>query len=749
MQRMRHLLSVVLVLGCGLVAQAQDKGDPSKLTLERIFGTNEFRGQGGGGEWLAGREGYTTLEPSATVKGGNDIVYTAAASGEKEVLVKAESLKAPGASSSLHPAGYDFSADQQVVLIFTNTKKVWRQNTRGDYWVLDRKANKLTKLGGDAKASTLMFAKLSPDGKRVGYVRENNIYVQDWATGQITQITRDGSEHIINGTFDWVYEEELDCRDGWRWSPDGQSIAYWQLDTTGVPVFSMIDNTEGMYPKVINFAYPKTGEKNSACRVGIIPAGGGETRWVSLSGDSREHYIARMEWTKDSSGLILQRLNRLQNEKHVLRVEAKTGSGTTLQVEKDSCWVDIHDNGLVELADRKGFTWVSEHDGWRKVYLMGWDKDFPQCLTPMSYDVANLLHVDKADHSLYFLAAPENPTQRYLYRANSEGQPRRVTPADQAGMHRYDISPDGKWAFHSWSTFGTPPRTEVISLPDHKTLRVLADNAKLREKVDALAKTPVEFFRVDNGEGTMLDGWLMKPPGFDPAKKYPLFFYVYGEPWGQTVQDGWASSQYLWHLYLTQQGYLVASIDNRGTNVPRGRDWRKSVYQKIGVIASKDQAAAAKELLKRPYVDSKRVGIWGWSGGGSMTLNMLFRYPDLYHTGIAVASVPDMRLYDTIYQERYMGLPQQGAEAYKSGSPITYAGQLKGNLLLVHGTGDDNVHYQGVEKLMDVLIAANKPFSMMAYPNRSHGISEGRGTTRHLYEMMTRYLFEKLPSGPR
>jgi len=293
-----------------------------------------------------------------------------------------------------------------------------------------------------------------------------------------------------------------------------------------------------------------------------------------------------------------------------------------------------------------------------------------------------------------------------------------------------------------------PPIHELISLPNHKSVRILEDNSELRTKVKTLKRKPTEFFRVDIGEGVLLDGYQIKPYNFDPVKKYPVLFYVYGEPWGQTARDAWGGNTYLWHLMLAQQGYIIMSIDNRGTPSPRGRDWRKCIYRQIGILASADQAAAVRVIRKWEYVDSTRIGIWGWSGGGSMSLNAIFRYPDLYHTAMAIASVPDQRYYDTIYQERYMGLPEDNAEGYKNGSPITFARQLKGNLLLVHGTGDDNVHYQGAEALINELIKHNKHFTMMAYPNRSHGIYEGTGTTLHLRKLLTRYLFENLPAGP-
>jgi dipeptidyl-peptidase-4 len=339
---------------------------------------------------------------------------------------------------------------------------------------------------------------------------------------------------------------------------------------------------------------------------------------------------------------------------------------------------------------------------------------------------------------------------------NGGDKAQRLTPADQAGTHNYDISPRGDLAIHTYSAFNKVPVTDVVRLPHpsavkypyHTVERTIFDNKELQERLAKLKPIAQEFFRVNIGEGVELDGWTLKPPDFDPKKRYPVLFHVYGEPWGQTVLDAWGGGQMMWHRMLAQQGYVVMSVDNRGTPAPRGRAWRKSTYRRMGIRNSLDQANAVRAIIKWPFVDATRIGVWGWSGGGSSTLNAMFRYPDLYQVGMSVAPVPDIRYYDTIYQERYCGLPQDHPDEYKQSSPITFAGQLKGHLLVIHGTGDDNVHYQGTEALINALVAANKPFTMMAYPNRSHSINEGAGTTRHLYELLTRYLHEKLPPGP-
>jgi dipeptidyl-peptidase-4 len=737
-----------LLIVSTLVAQQTDS---SLLTLERIYSSGEFRSPTfGPARWLEGGSAYTTVEPSAGGK-GRDIVRYQTDTGARTVLVSAEQLIPEGQTMPLSLENYAWGKEGQLLLIFTNSRKVWRQNTRGDYWVLDRTSKKLSRLGGEAKPSTLMFAALSPDAMMAGYVRENNLYVEDLASHRITQLTKDGSQHLINGTFDWVYEEELGLRNGWRWSPDSKAIAYWQLDSEGVRDFYLINNTATLYPTITPIPYPKAGTTNSAARVGVVGVNGGDTRWFEVPGDPRNNYIAGMDWAGTADEILIHHLNRQQNVVELMLGDARTGKVRTILKEEDKAWVDVNVSDLSWLNDGKWFTWVSERDGWRHVYLVSRDGQQLRIVTPGKYDVVSLETIDEKGGWLYFIASPDNPTQRYLYRIplDGSGKSERVSPASKPGWHGYDISPDAKWALHTYSSFGAPPRTDLISLPRHEVARIMVDNAALDAKVKELKSGPREFFRVDVGDGVVLDGWMIKPPQFDATKHYPVLFQVYGEPAAQTVVDRWGSANYLWHLMLAQQGYIVVSVDNRGTPAPRSREWRKIVYHQIGVLASQDQANAARAIGRWPFVDAQRIGIWGWSGGGSMTLNAMFRYPDVYRTGMSVAPVPDLHYYDTIYQERYMGVPQENEEAYKQGSPITFASQLKGNLLVVHGTGDDNVHYQGTEALINALVAANKPFQLMSYPNRTHSISEGPGTTRHLYELLTRYLHDNLPPGPR
>jgi dipeptidyl-peptidase-4 len=737
---------------------AQQRSDPSLVTVERIYTTRDFIPESfGPTRWLDDST-YTAVEPAAS-GGGSELVRIDAASGRKSVLVSAAMLTPPGAPAPLELEDYDWSADRARLLVFTNTARVWRANTRGDYWVLDLAGKRLTKLGGvDAKPSTLQFAKFSPDGKRVAYVREHNLYVESVDDGRITPLTTDGSTTTINGTFDWVYEEELFQRDGFRWSPDGARIAYWQLDATGVRDFLLIDNTDSLYSFVKPVQYPKAGTTNSAARIGVVSASGGSTTWFDIPGDPRQNYLARMDWAGGSDEVLVEQLNRRQTVNTVWFADATTGKAHTVLVEKDSAWIDIYDDyadwgpgpSVHWFDGGKSFMWLSERDGWRHAYMVARDGSM-RLVTKGAYDVMKVAEVDAKAGWLYFYASPENATQMFLWRVRLDGTgtAERLTPASARGDHAYDLSPGGSWAIHTYSSWGTPEVTDLVRLPAHRVVRPLVTNADVAARLAALKQSPVEFFQVDIGDGVKLDAWMMKPPDFDPSRKYPVLFFVYGEPGDQTVRDNFGGVDWLWHVMLTQQGYIVASVDNRGTPGPKGRAWRKVVHNQIGGLRVREQSAAARIIARRPYVDSTRVGVWGWSGGGSSTLLLMFRAPDVYKMGMSVAPVADVHYYDTIYQERYVGLPQTDSAAYRDASAIYFADGLRGDLLVVHGSGDDNVHFQGTEALINRLIALNKPFTMMEYPNRTHGIFEGRNTRVHLFNLLTRFLHEHLPAGGR
>lgn len=745
----RRLVATVVGVVClaatlALVPRSAGQEPPAPeesglLTIDRIFASGDLHAEGPPSiRWSDSRPGYTMVSEG-------DLAWFDAASGKKEVLVPSQRFVPRGDDRAISVESYALSSDQSKLLIFTHSKRVWRTRPRGDYWVLDIAGGQLTRLGGDAPPSSLMFATFSPDGTKAAYVRDNDLYVQNLGDSRITRLTNDGSPLVSNGAFDWVYEEELSLHNGFRWSPDGQSIAFWQIDARETPQFPLVKSLGGLYPSVQWIPYPKVGQRNPSARIGVVSAGGGAIRWLELPGDPREHYLAQLDWASDSQ-LILQQFNRLQNTNHLILADAATLSHHTLLTETDSAWVENSNSSLHWVTPGETLVWLSERDGWQHAYLVSLADGAARLITPGAYDVLSIEHVDAAGQWLYFIASPENPTQRYLYRVKLDGADlQRLSPADRPGTHSYSISPEGAWALHSWSSISTPPVVEIISLPDHKTVRSITDNVKLKEKLAKLKLPAVDLFRIEASPGVVLDGWRIKPPEMDPQKKHPLLVYVYGEPAGQTVLDRWPGQTGYWHWMLAQQGYVVVSFDNRGTPAPRGREWRKSIYRQVGVLASADQAGAVQRLVQEnAYLDGRQVGVWGWSGGGSMTLNCLFRYPDVFHVGVSIAPVPNQRLYDTIYQERYMGLPDDNAEGYRLGSPLSFASQLQGELLLVHGTADDNCHFQGTEALIHDLIAANKQFSMFSYPDRSHSISEGKNTTRHLFQQMTNFLQDKL-----
>jgi len=741
------LLLIVLVTATNAVAQE------NRLTIDRLFNSSEFQAKSYSVNWMPEGGNYFVQQPAADGK-GNDIVLINPKDEDVEpkVLIAAKNLVPEGETEPIAIESFQVSPDENKVLVFNNTKRVWRYNTRGDYWIVDLVSGVVRKLGGeDAAESSLMFAKFSPDSKFAAYVRDRNIYVENLNSGRITQITKTENEDIINGTSDWVYEEELDLRDGFQWSNDGNQIVYWRFDTSNVGVFTMINNTDELYPRLIKFQYPKVGTTNSAVTIGVYDMLAGETNFVDLPGDPRENYPARIDWIPDSNEFLLQRFNRLQNKNTIYAVDATTQKFRTVFEDTDEAWVEACD-WIQWWPDGKQFTFISERDGWKHVYLANVDSGKLKLLTPGEFDVIELYQVNQADGACYFQASPDDAKSRYLYR-QAFGKPEleRLTPEVQPGWHNYSFAADGSSAVHTWSRFGVPPTVNTISLPDHKQIAVKEENTALKTAMETLLPIDQEFFQVDiddgNGVQLTIDATVMKPYQFDASKKYPALVYVYGEPWGTTVTDQWERrGRYLWHRMLCEMGYAVFSFDNRGAKCPRGTAFRKAIYKKIGIINASDQAAALRATLKKfDWIDDQRIGIWGWSGGGSSTLNALFQFPDLYQTGISVAPVPDQRYYDTIYQERYMQTPKLNPEGFKYGSPITHAKNLKGNLLVIHGTGDDNCHYQTVELLINELIAKDKQFQMFAYPNRSHGIHEFENTTPHLRQMMTDFLVEKLP----
>lgn len=657
-----------------------------------------------------------------------------AISGRKEVLVRGSDLVPAGAREPIEIESYAFSADESKVLIFTNSVRVWRYPTKGTYYVWDLRARKLTPVS--ARPGYQMFAKFSPDGRFVAFVREHNLYLTDLASGAERALTTDGDANVINGTSDWVYEEELDLRDGFRWSPDGRRIAFWRFDQSAIRPFYLIDELT-LYPELLPVRYPKAGTENSEVRLGVIELATDSVVWIDL-GPEKDVYIARMDFASSPDSIWFMRLNRHQNRMDLLMAEVRTGRSRLVMTDRDSAWLEVHDPIWIE--DGRRFLYLSERDGYAQLYLYDRDGTLVRKVTTGAWDVLDVYGVDERAKVVYFTGAADGPLSRPLYRVGLDGRGfRRITPA--TGTHRVEFNPTFTLYSDVFSRAGVPP-VQTLRAADGSLVRTLASNPALDQEVVALGLRPPEFLKVPLEDGVELNAYLIRPPDFDPSKRYPLVLYVYGGPGSQTVVDAWGGDRYLWHQMLAREGYLVASVDNRGTGA-RGSAFKKVTYLRLGQVECDDQIAAARHFASLPYVDAERIGIWGWSYGGYMAALCLLRGDGVFKTAISVAPVTDWRLYDTIYTERFMRTPRENPQGYERGAVLTYVDRLKGNLLLVHGTGDDNVHPQNTMQLVHRLAESNQQFDLRLYPNQTHSIA-GPTARVNLFTLLTEYLRERL-----
>ncbi|HEX4601350.1 MAG TPA: S9 family peptidase [Gemmatimonadales bacterium] len=711
-------------MGSRLVAQ----GAPAPpFTVHAIWGTRAFAGDLVSAEWMKDGRAYTVLEDTA---GGTDLYRVDALTGKRDVLVRGADLVPSGSREPIKIEEYRFSTDGSKLLIFANSSRVWRQNTKGTFYVWDLAAKRL--LPVSAKPGYQMFAKLSPDGRLVAFVRDNNIYVTDLASGAERALTSDGGDNVINGTSDWVYEEELDLRDAFRWSPDGSRLAFWRLDQTAIRPF-YLENQDSLYPQLIPVHYPKAGTPNSTVKIGVVELASGRTTWVDL-GAEPDIYVAALDFAGSPDELWLTRLNRHQSRLDLLLADARTGASRVIMTDSDSAWVDAHQPRWINGG--RQFLFESERDGYAQLYLFNRDGSLVRRVTPGGWDVLGLYGVDERAQVLYCTGAIDGPLGRPLVRLGLDGRGlTRISTG--AGAHHAEFDPTFRWYFDTYSRAGVPP-VQTLRRADGTLVRSVADNAALLRTVEALRLRAPEFLQLPAADGVALNAWLIKPRDFDPAKRYPLLLTVYGGPGSQTVTDAWGGPTYLWHQMLAQEGYLIASVDNRGTGA-RGAKFRKLTYLHLGRYEVEDQIAAARWFARQPYVAADRIGIWGWSYGGYMTTRTMFLGGSVFRAGLAVAPVTDWRFYDTIYTERYMRTPAENPAGYDESAALPYADSLKGNFLLVHGTGDDNVHFQNSVRLVERLEAGNKQFDMRIYPNRTHAIAGG-STRENLFGLFTAWL---------
>ncbi|MGY6744757.1 MAG: S9 family peptidase [Cecembia sp.] len=699
------------------------------VSLEDVFKSNTFSQKSVYGiNWMKDGQYYSSLQRDLT---GPRVVKINVATGEEaEVLID-------GGALGVNFSSYSFNPDESKALIASEVESIYRRSSKGIFHVVDLKNGTAQKL---MEGEKIMYATLSPDNDKVAFVKDNNLFVVDLATNALTQVTQDGKwNHIINGAADWVYEEEFSMSKAFEWSPDGKKIAFIRFDETEVPEFNM--QTWGkLYPEDYRFKYPKAGENNAEVSIHIYHLDSKETIHVN-AGEEKDIYLPRIYWTNDGNALAYIRLNRLQNQLDLLYANAKDGSSQLILQENAKTYVDLNYNDdLRFLEGNKGFIRTSEQDGFKHIYHHDNQGKLIRQITSGNWEVTNLVGVDEKNKKIYYISTEASPLERNLYVINMDGKGKKVLTPEK-GSTSVNMSKDFKYYIANHSNAQTPLKV-TLNEASGKLVKVLEDNAELKSKLETYSLSPREFFSFNTIDGTALNGYMIKPADFDESKKYPVLMYVYGGPGSQNVTNSWGGTRDFWHHHLAAEGYIIVCVDNRGTGA-RGRDFKHMTYANLGKLETEDQIAGAKFLAGMPFVDASRIGIWGWSYGGYMSSLALLMGNDVFKAAIAVAPVTTWRYYDTIYTERYLQTPQLNAAGYDDYSPITHVNKMKGNYLLIHGTGDDNVHYQNAVDMVDALIKADKHFDVMFYPNRNHGIYGGN-TTWHLYSLMTDWIKRKL-----
>jgi len=719
----KFLLYFVLLFSYELLPQ------PKELTVELIQTNKDFFGKNlSGVQWFSGGEKFSFLKRDSETK-ATAIYEHDVKTGDEKILVSGNDLKLKPGDKPFGIQNYEWLPNEKYIL-FTGTLPARSLKTGGAFYIYEIAKKKFFELASSEK--TQQNASFSPDGEKLAFVRDNNVFVVDIQSKKETQITFDGSETLLNGNFDWVYEEEFSIINGIEWSPDSKRIAFWQLDQSQVPEIH-IAKWDSLYLNFLDMRYPKAGTRGSSVKIGIAEIASPKITWVDL-GEESDIYIPRIKFTADANLLAVQRLNRLQNKLDLLFADAATGKTKTVFTENDSCWIDINDN-LNFLKDKKHFVWTSAKDGFEHIYLFDYNGKQIKQLTKGNFEVDKILGVDETNKEIYFTSNERSTVNSDLYSVNYESSKRnRIT--ETKGSHKIDLSSNQKYFIDRYSNANLIASSYLYNTSGDK-IRDLVVNDMAAFKDYNLS--PVEFFRFKTTDGVELDASIIKPANFDPSKKYPVLVNNYSGPGSKTVTDAWGS---LWFQMLAQKGYIIFALDNRGTG-GRGEAFEKMVYKNLGYWEVNDQIEGAKYLASLPYVDASRIGIWGWSYGAYAAALTLVKAADYFKAAIAVAPVTDWRFYDNIYTERYMSTPQLNPKGYETSSVMTYADQLRGKLLLIHGTADDNVHFENSVALAAKLVAENKPFQSMFYPEKNHGIFGGK-TRLHLYQLMTEFILNNL-----
>jgi dipeptidyl-peptidase-4 len=631
---------------------------------------------------------------------------------------------------------YSFSDNEDKILISTEVEQIYRHSSRGQFYIYERSTMNFDRLYDKAPQRLATF---NPKADKVAFVSQNNLFFKDLKSNKITQITADGKENeIINGATDWVYEEEFALTKGFEWSPDGKKIAYFRFDERAVPQFTMEYYNNEVYPKPYTFKYPKVGQANSTVSIFIYDTETGKS--VKASNDEGpDDYYPRIKWTQDANKLCVFHLNRLQNELTLFIVDATSSDAYPMMKEVNKYYIDIHNN-LTFLKDGKHFLWTSSQSGYNHIYKYELSGRPVMRITNGDWDVTEFYGIDESKGVLYYQAAENNPMERQIYAINLDGTNKK-TIIGAKGTNSAQFSNTFDYLVVTHSTLNKAPSYNVHNRNGEK-IREIETNSPVEKLQSETKVVNANFFDFKLENGTTLNGWMMKPTSMKKRKKYPVLMYVYGGPGSQQVLDAWKGANYWWFQMLVQKGYIVVCVDNRGTGA-RGEEFKKMTYKQLGKYETEDQIAAAKYLGSLPFIDAKRIGIFGWSYGGFMASSCLFKGADVFKSAIAVAPVTNWKWYDSIYTERYMQTEKENPEGYKENSPVNFADKMKGNLLLIHGVTDDNVHFQNSVELCNALITADKQFDTYYYPNRNHGISGGN-TRLHLYTKMTNFLLEKL-----